>query len=73
MPVNVTRMFGTFSAGNYNNGSAFLQPVYKTVTVISLVRNHMFTPSIKWFQKILPIAYVIAVPWKQQRPQRASQ
>ncbi len=49
------------------------QPMDKLVTVISLVRNHMFTPPIKWVQKILPIAYVIAVPWRQQKPQWASQ
>ena len=73
VPVDVTRMHGSFSAWDYNNGPAFLQPVYKAVTVISLIRDNILTPQIKQFQQLLRIANVITVPWRQQKPQRVSQ
>lgn len=73
MSINVTRVSGSFTAWDYNNGPALLQPVYKAVTVISLVRDNVFTPQIKRFQQLLRIANVITVPWRQQKPQRVSQ
>ena len=44
MLINVTRMFGNPAAWDYNNDPAFLQPVYKAVAIISLVRDYIFTP-----------------------------
>ena len=73
VPVNVTKMFSGLLAWEYNNGPAFLQPVYKAVTVISLVRDNILTPQIKRFQQLLRIANVITVPWRQQKPQWISQ
>ena len=73
VPVNVARMPGSFTAWDYDNSPAFLQPVYKAVTVISLVRDNILTPQIKRFQQLLRIANVITVPWRQQKPQRVSQ
>lgn len=73
MPVNVARTLGSFSAWDRNNGSAFFQPVYKTVAVIFLVCDNIFTPQIKRFQQLLRITNVITVPWCQQNPQWVSQ
>ena len=73
VPVNVARMPGSFTAWDYDNSPAFLQPVYKAVTVISLVRDNILTPQIKRFQQLLRIANVITVPWRQQKPQWISQ
>lgn len=73
MPVDVARMPGSFTAWDHDNSPAFLQPVYKAVTVISLVRDNILTPQIKRFQQLLRIANVITVPWRQQKPQWISQ
>lgn len=73
VPVDVTRMPGSFTAWVHDKGPAFLQPMYKAVTVISLVLDNILTPQIKRFQQLLRIANVITVPWRQQKPQRVSQ
>ena len=73
VPVNVAGMPGSFTAWDHDNSPAFLQPVYKAVTVISLVRDNILTPQIKRFQQLLRIANVITVPWRQQKPQWISQ
>lgn len=73
MLVNVARTLGSLSAWDHNNGSAFFQPVYKAVAVISLVCDNIFTPQIKRFQQLLRITNVITVPWCQQNPQWVSQ
>ena len=62
VPVDVTRMPGSFTAWDHDNGPVFLQPVYKAVAVISLVRDNILTPQIKRFQQLLRIANVITVP-----------
>ena len=65
-------MPGSLTALDHDNGPAFLQPVYKAVTVISLVRDHILTPQIKRFQQLLRMANIITVPWRRQKPQRVS-
>lgn len=76
VPINVTKMFGSFSAWDHNNGPAFLQPVYKVVAIISLVRNNILprkSNGSSSCQQLLRIANVITVPWCQQNPQRVFQ
>lgn len=57
VPINITRMFSSFADWIYNHGPTFLQPVYKAVTVKSLIRDGIFTQQINWFQHqgILPV------------------
>lgn len=73
MPVNIAGMLGNFAAWNPNNGPAFLQPMDKPITIVSPVRDHMFSPQIKRFQQFLRITNVIVVSWRQQKPQWVSQ
>ena len=73
MPVNIARMLGNFAAWDHNNGHILLQLMDKLTAIISHVRDHIFPPRIKRFQQFLRITNVIAVSWRQHKPQWVSQ
>ena len=72
MPINLPRMLCSSAAGNDNNSPSLFQPPDKAITVIALIRDHIFLPQIEGFQQFLRIADIIAVACGQHKPQGVS-